>query len=447
MTTLRVLPAVLCGLLLGAHFLRGGELGLALGVGLGIPLLLFLVARRWALRVVQLVLVAGAVLWVVTLIEIAAERQVIDAPWGRMALILGAVAAVTGASAALLQAGDVRARFPAQGSTAVSVAAFCLTLVVLVPVQLVVDPPGLLAERFLPTLGWLELLALGIYAAWLAEIMIDPARSGVWRRRTWRLFSVVFFAQLLIGLSGFDRFLMTGRLHLPIPALIVAGPLYRGGGYFMPILLGATLLLVGPAWCSHLCYVGAWDDASAAGLRITPAEARGTVRRPARLPAWRRSMQWGMLALVVLGALGMRLAGMPTTWAMWAAVAFGIGGMVVAATWSRRTAAMMHCTAYCPIGIVTTVVGRINPFRLRIGDGCTECGRCSLPCRYDALRPEDIVRRRPGPSCTLCGDCVTRCRDGQMGYWLPGLSPDRARAVFIALAVALHAGFLGVARI
>ncbi|HDJ22855.1 MAG TPA: 4Fe-4S binding protein [Candidatus Aminicenantes bacterium] len=55
-------------------------------------------------------------------------------------------------------------------------------------------------------------------------------------------------------------FLMTGKLHLPVPALILAGPIYRGTLSFMLILFLVTIVLVGPAWCSHLCYVGAWDD-------------------------------------------------------------------------------------------------------------------------------------------------------------------------------------------
>jgi hypothetical protein len=34
-----------------------------------------------------------------------------------------------------------------------------------------------------------------------------------------------------------------------------------------------------------------------------------------------------------------------------------------------------------------------------------------------------------------------------MGYWLPGLSAGAARTVFIVVVVALHAVFLGVARL
>ena len=53
-----------------------------------------------------------------------------------------------------------------------------------------------------------------------------------------------------------------GEMHLPVPALILAGPLYRGEGFFMLFLFLSTVLIVGPAWCSWLCYVGAWDNVS-----------------------------------------------------------------------------------------------------------------------------------------------------------------------------------------
>lgn len=441
---LHVVPALLAAFVLGAHFLRTTEVGLALAAAIGVPALL-LVKRRWALRLAQLFLAAGAVEWVRTTLVLVSQRQELSMPWARLALILGAVAAGTLGASLLLGANPMLRRYPVRGSTPVSLGAALLALAVLVPAQVVMERPALLVERFLPTFGWLELLALSVYAGWLAEQMIDPATSAVWRRRLWRAFSVVFFAQLLVGLLGVERFLMTGRLHLPIPALIVAGPLFRGEGFFMPILLGVTLLLVGPAWCSHLCYIGAWDDLAATGL--SAGGTSGRTRRPSPLPWWRRRLQWVILGLVVASALGLRALGVPGGTAVMVTAAYGLGGVAVMVLWSRRKGAMTHCVSYCPIGIVTTVLGRVNPFRLRIGTDCTSCGACSRPCRYDALKPEDIARRRPGSSCTLCGDCVGRCPDGQMRYWLPGVSPFAARAAFITLVVGLHTAFLGVARI
>lgn len=448
MNVLLLLPVVLSTLVLGAHFFREVSLGPVLACLAMLALLGW--RRRWVARVYQVFLVGGGVVWVRTAVVLYQERQAADAPAGRMLVILGGVAVVTALSALVFESGRMQRRYSEGVTTArQSVGAFFLAFGILVPVQLVVDPPGLLLERFLPTGGWLEMLGLGVYAAWLAETMLDPAASALWRRRVWRMFSAVFFAQLLLGLVGFDRFLMTGKLHLPVPAMIVAGPLYRGSGFFMPILFTATVILVGPAWCSHLCYIGAWDDIAARGLRLVGRGGAGKSggRRPAAMPPWRRTLQTSILLGTVVVALGMRLAGVPWPVALGVGAAFGLVGVLVMATWSRRTGVMTHCTAYCPIGVLSTVMGRINPFRIRIGEGCNQCGACALPCRYDALKPEDIARRRPASSCTLCGDCVGRCRDAQIGYRFPGLQTLQARALFIVMVVGLHASFLGVARI
>lgn len=314
--------------------------------------------------------------------------------------------------------------------------AVALTAVLLGFVQWKVARPMLLLERFVPHAGWLEVVVLAAYAGWVAHHLLDVRKSAKWRRRIWGAFSIVFFGQLVIGLAGVEAFLMTGKLHIPVPAMIVAGPLYRGHGYFMPILFTVTLLLVGPAWCSYLCYIGAWDS-GLAHLR----------KRPVTLPRWRRYARPSVLVLVVAAALGLRHAGVPSPVAAGAGVLFGLAGVAVMVLWSRRAGAMTHCLSYCPIGWLAVVLGRISPFRVRIQPACNECGACSALCRYDALSMDDIRRRRPGCSCTLCGDCQRACRERFIEYrwlWLRG---DTARTLFMVLVASLHASFLGVARI
>jgi ferredoxin len=316
-------------------------------------------------------------------------------------------------------------------------AAFLLTAGLLTVVQLVViDPPGLLLERFWPGGGWLTILVLASYAAVLAGRLRDPRLMRRTRPWIWALFSLIFFLQLGLGLLVNERFLMTGRLHLPIPALIVAGPLYRGAGFFMPILMAAALLLVGPAWCSWLCYLGAWDDAAARRRRL-----------PVPLPAWRGHLRLVLLVAVALVAFALGRTGVPPWTAGWLAAGFGLMGVAIMLIWSRRTGAMVHCTSYCPIGFVATRLGKLSPFRIRIDADCSDCGVCTRACRYDALSEEDVLRRHPGEACTLCGDCVTMCHGQNIDYRFAGLAPDRARLLFVVLVVSLHAAFLGVARI
>ncbi len=315
--------------------------------------------------------------------------------------------------------------------------AACLTTAtLLVLIEVLVPRPVLLAERFWAGGGFVEAALLSGYAGLVVHAMSDERHSARWRRRIWVLFSVVFFAQLALGLLGLAEFLMTGVLHLPVPAMIVAGPLYRGGGWFMPVLFLATILLAGPAWCSHLCYIGAWDLLA----------ARAT-RRPRRLPSWRRAAQWGMLGAVAAAALALRLAGVQPAVAAGLGLAFGLLGVTVMLTWSRRTGQMTHCLTWCPIGVLATSLGRLSPWRMRIGSGCDDCGACTPACRYDALWPEHIANRRPGPSCTLCGDCVRVCKRRFIFYHCFRLSPRTSRLAFVVVVVSLHAVFLGVARI
>lgn len=94
---LRALPVVLSAVVLAAHFYRSRSIPLV-AVSLALPLLL-LVRERWSARVVQAGLVLGALEWVRTLAFFAGQRLEAGRPWGRLAVILGVVAALTALSA------------------------------------------------------------------------------------------------------------------------------------------------------------------------------------------------------------------------------------------------------------------------------------------------------------------------------------------------------------
>ena len=220
-----------------------------------------------------------------------------------------------------------------------------------------------------------------------------------------------------------------------MPALIAAGPAYRGEGLFMLGLFLSTVVLVGPAWCSHLCYIGAWDDAMA---------------RAKRRPGFRRNDGLrALLALIVIGgAIVLRLAGAGWLLATVLAAAFGLAGVAVMLIASRRRGVMVHCTVYCPVGLLANLLGKLSPWRVRIDpSGCTECMACARVCRFNALDLSDIRAGKPAYTCTLCTDCLTSCPQNTMRLSFPGLSPAIAHDAFTALVVVLHVTFLGVARI
>lgn len=428
------LPILAC-VLLAAHFSRVQNDRLAL-MCLVLPFIL-LSKKKWTMRIFQVFLLVGGAVWIERTISLVRSRQQLNQSWIRLAVILGAVALFTILSTLVFKSKKIQGIFTkGQGPVSPPVIACLTTAAILCVVQFKVKVPVmLLMERFMPGAGWVEVILLSLYAGWVTEKIIDPQKSPIVRSRIWTFFSVVFFTQLLLGLAGIEKLLMTGKLHLPVPALVIAGPLFRGEGFFMLILFGITVLLVGPAWCSYLCYIGAWDNLAAGNKKTTP------------LPHWRHTVRLGILLLVVVLAVVFKITGVPGVTAALAAAFFGILGVAVMVIFSRKAGVMTHCVTYCPIGLAANWLGRISPFRLRITDGCTECGACRPACRYDALKVADIEKRKPGATCTLCGDCVTRCKENSIRYKFPGMKPQTARCFFIIMVVSLHAVFLGLARL
>lgn len=101
MTALLLTPVILSFVVLAAHVLRQG-IPVIPWILLFTPLVL-VTRQAWATRLVQTVLVLGALEWVRTTVTLVRLRDAVGEPWGRMALILVTVAVVTGASALALQ--------------------------------------------------------------------------------------------------------------------------------------------------------------------------------------------------------------------------------------------------------------------------------------------------------------------------------------------------------
>jgi len=96
---LRILPAILALLLVAAHFLRAGSLPLvALYVA---ACALPFIRRRWCLRLLQGLLLAGGGIWLYTAAVLLQQRLALGQPWLRMVLILGGVAVFTLGAAVL----------------------------------------------------------------------------------------------------------------------------------------------------------------------------------------------------------------------------------------------------------------------------------------------------------------------------------------------------------
>ena len=100
MIKILILP-VLSSVLLAAHFSRVQLDWLAI-IALLFPLVL-LIKRKWILRIYQVYLIGGAIIWTERLLYLRKARIAEGSPWIRLVLILGAVALITLLSAFLLQ--------------------------------------------------------------------------------------------------------------------------------------------------------------------------------------------------------------------------------------------------------------------------------------------------------------------------------------------------------
>jgi len=109
MNLLKLIPAILSFLLLGAHFSRA-DVSPLMFICIAFPLLFF-VKKPWVARLSQLLLVLGALEWIRAIYIYAIERQAIGESWTRLAMILGIVALFTGFSALVFRFGSLRKRY------------------------------------------------------------------------------------------------------------------------------------------------------------------------------------------------------------------------------------------------------------------------------------------------------------------------------------------------
>jgi hypothetical protein len=106
----RISLLVVAALLLGAHFLRAGDLPLV-ALCLAAPLL-FLYRQRLSLVVLQLAAYGATASWVWTTLRLVETRRQFGQPYTAAVIILGAVALFTLVAGVLLNSRGMRERYP-----------------------------------------------------------------------------------------------------------------------------------------------------------------------------------------------------------------------------------------------------------------------------------------------------------------------------------------------
>lgn len=333
-----------------------------------------------------------------------------------------------------------------------------IVALLLVPVQVMPERALLVGERLFAGGGWVQIVMASGYSFLLARYMMPRESRSVWRNRSWMLFTLFFYGQLALGIFGDSLFLMTGKLHLPIPAVIVAGPVYRFSSWFMPILFFSAILLAGPAWCSHLCYFGALDSAAARVGAKRKRAGQGSKRRVFRdwMWRWKPILRVGVLMAVVAMALVLRLMRgigngvislFQDTAALWAILFFAIGLLIILLI-SMRRGIMAHCTVWCPVGTVVNYMKYLSPFRFDVKRSeCTSCMKCIPACNYAAMNRDSQGKLVIGNGCTYCGDCLTACPHNALEYRFFGMRGDSAERLWIVVTIILHTLFLAIARV
>jgi hypothetical protein len=109
MNFLRLLPVILSYGLLAAHFSRADMLP-GVVVSLITPFLL-LIRKAWVARGVQILLLLGAAEWIRSMFGYIAVRKEIGEDWGRLAIILIAVALLTACSGLVFRGKSLKKRY------------------------------------------------------------------------------------------------------------------------------------------------------------------------------------------------------------------------------------------------------------------------------------------------------------------------------------------------
>ena len=421
-------------LILGAHFYRSGEYGIVLGLA---GVLVFASQNAaWKRYVVAFFLFWGMLHWSEVAWQLVSLRAQMSQPWLRVALILLTVALCSGLAGKYAL---TRARVGAaqEGHALFKGGVFMATFLLLFYLRHIARMDFLLLERYLPVLGSVQIFFAAWYAAVIGGELVAPRSSRQTRRRIWLIFALVFFAQFFLGLAGLERMLLSGTLHVPVPAMIIFGPVFRHTFSMMFIIVLLTTLLAGNLWCSSLCYFGAFDALAAGSRGVRPYP-----------PKLRFALQYGQLIVLsggLLLALGLRTAGVSPMTAAAVAVAFALLSLLLMVLLSRRHAGMLYCTSVCPMGLLTRWLGRLSPWRVRVdAQRCDDCGICEKICKYQAIPLASRAAGKTLSRCTLCRDCIGACAAKAIFIHFPGMAPDRAWGLLTGLTTVLHVLFLSV---
>lgn len=262
---------------------------------------------------------------------------------------------------------------------------------------------------------------------------VTPSGAGLERdapRRRyglWRALSLILVNLLMV--AHFVHWKLSGSTLAPLEFSeamhAVAEGVITAGAIFMGIAVVATLIF-GRYFCSWACHVLALQDASRwllKKLRVTPKPVRSRTLLFVPPTVALYLFAWPVVQRWIAGAPQpvLHFAGdaegwgsfvtenywrsMPGPWI--AALTFLVCGFVTVYVLGSRS----FCTYVCPYGAVFKFADRFAPGRIKVAEGCDECGQCTAACGNYVRVAEEVKQHGKvvNPACMKAMDCVDAC--------------------------------------
>jgi polyferredoxin len=217
------------------------------------------------------------------------------------------------------------------------------------------------------------------------------------------------------------------------------GVLNAGSVFWM--LIFASALLLGRAFCGWLCWFGGYQDLVAWGIGD-----RFQVKMPRRVLLYLGAIPFVSLGLKVYSSWLVNWvgAGAPASWSFnlaniepWGGQQTGVSilitlvlyGPVLMYAFGRRA----WCRHLCPIGALLRVFSRVRRGKVRlVSDECIGCGTCNRVCdmEIDVLGELQAYGEVRSTNCIVCFKCTDECSKGAIAYTLrrtaASMSPEAA---------------------
>jgi polyferredoxin len=246
----------------------------------------------------------------------------------------------------------------------------------------------------------------------------------------------------------------TGVPICPITLPFVVVPLAIRGEMIFPAAISALaftgffwlsmVVLFGRGFCGWICFFGGLDQGCA-------ALSRRRIFKLGKWERWARLFPYALVLLLILVAVvalyplycawicPLRLLYDPpevTTSLDWlAAVIFVTGGMGLMVVGPLVTRKRFHCSYFCPLIPMNSLVGLVSPFRVKVDRSkCNDCKICIRTCPHSAMTEESLAKGTVTIECSRCGKCMQECPQGAIDFKLIGTNMG-ARPAFVALAV------------